>query len=94
MTAPATTRDEEFSDFVEQRRGSLQHVAYLLTGDEYRAEDLLQDALVKTWLAWKRIDATYLRLGVHATGHGEPDDRPVAAEALRAGAGRRVRPEG
>lgn len=59
MTAPATTRDEEFSDFVEQHRGSLQHVAYLLTGDEYRAEDLLQDALVKTWLAWKRIDATY-----------------------------------
>ena len=60
MTAPATTRDEEFSDFVEQHRGSLQHVAYLLTGDEYRAEDLLQDALVKTWLAWKRIDATYV----------------------------------
>lgn len=59
MTAPATTRDEEFSDFVEQHRGSLQHVAYLLTGDEYRAEDLLQDALVKTWLAWKGIDATY-----------------------------------
>lgn len=31
MTALATTRDEEFIP-VEQHRGSLQHVAYLLTG--------------------------------------------------------------
>ena len=31
-------------------------MAYLLTGDHGRAEDLLQTALAKTWPAWRRVD--------------------------------------
>lgn len=48
-------RDEEFRDFVAARSGALLRVAHLLTGDAHLAEDLLQAALTKTYLAWGRI---------------------------------------
>lgn len=48
-------RDEEFRDFVAARSAALLRVAYLLTGDTHIAEDLLQAALTKTYLAWHRI---------------------------------------
>ncbi|MDO5676845.1 MAG: SigE family RNA polymerase sigma factor [Propionibacteriaceae bacterium] len=54
----ATQRDTEFTGFVAAHSGTLRHTAYLLTGHTQAAEDLLQDALVKTWLAWSRIDPT------------------------------------
>ena len=46
----------EFDAFVVARSGSLLRTAYLLLGDEQRAEDLLQTALTKAWFAWARID--------------------------------------
>lgn len=46
----------EFDAFVVARSGSLLRTAYLLLGDEQRAEDLLQTALAKAWFAWSRID--------------------------------------
>ena len=46
----------EFDRFVAARSQALLLTAYLLTGDRGRAEDLLQTALVKSWLAWGRID--------------------------------------
>lgn len=54
-----TDADEAFNGFVTAHSPALRRTAYLLTGSTSAAEDLLQDALVKTWLAWKRIDATY-----------------------------------
>ncbi|MCX5233559.1 SigE family RNA polymerase sigma factor [Streptomyces sp. NBC_00233] len=46
----------EFDAFVAARRSALLHLARLLTGgDRHRAEDLLQEALVKLWLAWRRV---------------------------------------
>lgn len=36
-------------DFVESHYGSLLRTAFLLTGDRYAAEDLLQEALGKSW---------------------------------------------
>lgn len=51
----AKARDEEFRDFVAARSGALLRFAYLLTGDQHLAEDLLQTALTKTYLAWHRI---------------------------------------
>ncbi|RKN43558.1 SigE family RNA polymerase sigma factor [Micromonospora endolithica] len=48
-------REEEFRDFVAARSGALLRTAYLLTGDWATAEDLLQTALTKTYLAWKRL---------------------------------------
>jgi RNA polymerase sigma-70 factor (sigma-E family) len=44
-----------FSEFVEQRSHSLLRTAYLLVGDHQLAEDLLQEALVKTLIAWPRL---------------------------------------
>jgi RNA polymerase sigma-70 factor (sigma-E family) len=46
---------EEFRDFVAGSSGALLRTAYLLTGNRSDAEDLLQTALAKTYLAWPRI---------------------------------------
>jgi RNA polymerase sigma-70 factor (sigma-E family) len=50
-----TDRDETFSAFVAARSPHLLRTAYLLTGDRGQAEDLVQTALAKTYLAWDRI---------------------------------------
>ncbi|MGC4804561.1 SigE family RNA polymerase sigma factor [Micromonospora sp. DT233] len=47
--------EEDFRDFVAARSGALLRTAYLLTGDWATAEDLLQTALTKTYLASKRL---------------------------------------
>lgn len=44
-----------FHEFVVTRSPALLRSAYLLVGDRDRAEDLVQVALVKTYLAWRRI---------------------------------------
>jgi RNA polymerase sigma-70 factor (sigma-E family) len=48
---PAT----DFESFVAARSGALFGTAVLLTGDRHVAEDLLQTALAKSWLSWRRI---------------------------------------
>lgn len=60
-SAPAgapPTRQAEFEDFVRARSKALCASAYLLTGDRGLAEDLVQDALARTWRAWKRLHRT------------------------------------
>lgn len=47
---------DEFHDFVAARRPTLLRAAMLLTADRADAEDLLQSALTKTFLAWNRIN--------------------------------------
>ena len=47
--------EEDFREFVAARSGALLRTAYLLAGDWATAEDLLQIALTKTYLAWKRL---------------------------------------
>lgn len=47
---------EEFNSFVRARTHSLLRSAYLLTGDQHLAEDLVQSALAKTYQAWRRLD--------------------------------------
>jgi RNA polymerase sigma-70 factor (sigma-E family) len=44
-----------FAEFVAACSPRLLRTAYLLTHDRGQAEDLLQTALTKTWLAWPRI---------------------------------------
>jgi DNA-directed RNA polymerase specialized sigma24 family protein len=46
---------EDFARYVARRHTALLRTAYLLTGDRHAAEDLLQTALARTWLAWPRI---------------------------------------
>ena len=48
-------RDAAFSDFVRARRTHLRRVAYAICGDWHRADDLVQTALVKLYVAWPRI---------------------------------------
>ncbi|XVQ11171.1 SigE family RNA polymerase sigma factor [Spirillospora sp. CA-255316] len=50
-----STRHEEFRDYVAARGPALLRAALQLTGDRVEAEDLLQAALAKTYLAWDRI---------------------------------------
>ncbi len=44
-----------FSEFVEARSHALLRTAYLMVGDHQLAQDLLQEALVKTLIAWPRL---------------------------------------
>jgi RNA polymerase sigma-70 factor (sigma-E family) len=48
-------RDREFSDYVLNRRSRLLATAYLLCGDRHAAEDLVQTALAKLYVAWPRL---------------------------------------
>lgn len=48
-------RDETFTAFMKQSGPSLLRTAWLLTGDEHLAADLVQNACVKTYLAWSRV---------------------------------------
>jgi RNA polymerase sigma-70 factor (sigma-E family) len=52
------SRQGEFEDFVRGRSRALCASAYLLTGDRGLAEDLVQDALARTWRSWKRLHRT------------------------------------
>ena len=46
---------EDFRSYVAARSPALLRTAYMLTGNRADAEDLLQTALAKTYLAWERI---------------------------------------
>jgi RNA polymerase sigma-70 factor (sigma-E family) len=53
---PRSSRDEEFSGFVRARRVDLLRSACLLTaGDTHQAEDLVQTALARLYVAWPRV---------------------------------------
>jgi RNA polymerase sigma-70 factor (sigma-E family) len=47
--------DPAFREYVRSRSRALLRTAYLLTGNVADAEDLVQSALAKTYLAWDRI---------------------------------------
>ncbi|WP_240930533.1 SigE family RNA polymerase sigma factor [Isoptericola sp. BMS4] len=52
-TAPG--RDAEFTAFMADVEPVLGRMAYLLTGDMHRAEELVQQTLVRTYAAWHRV---------------------------------------
>lgn len=45
----------DFDTFVRTRQRSLLRSAYMLTGDQYLAEDLVQSALARTHQSWDRL---------------------------------------
>lgn len=47
--------DQDFADFVGARWASLYRLAYLLAASPTGAEDLLQSALEKAYVSWRRI---------------------------------------
>ena len=44
-----------FSELVATRSAALVRTAYLVVGDHQLAQDLVQEALVKTYVAWPRL---------------------------------------
>lgn len=63
VTLGSQTRPDEasaatdlgFEAYVTARGAALVRFAMLLTGDDHRAEDLVQDALTRAYLRWSRI---------------------------------------
>lgn len=51
---PGGDRDQEFAAFVTDAAPALARTAWLLCGDVHQADELVQQALVRTWLAWDR----------------------------------------
>ena len=50
-----STSDDEFDAFVLARSSTLHRAAFLMVGDRALAQDLVQEALVKTYAAWSRL---------------------------------------
>lgn len=51
-----TERDQQYRTYVEERRGELVRAAVLLAaGDRWAAEDLVQTALTRLYVAWPRV---------------------------------------
>lgn len=49
-------RDAEFTVFVEQASPELLRIGWFMAGDAHRAQDLVQEALFRTYRAWHRVD--------------------------------------
>ncbi|MEV4344244.1 SigE family RNA polymerase sigma factor [Actinoplanes sp. NPDC049596] len=49
-------READYAHFVRTRSPALLRSAYLLTGDQHLAEDLVQEALARTHRAWGRLE--------------------------------------
>src|SRR3954451_374622 len=90
MAVRQTSDVVAYSEFVAARSGSLFRTAYLVIGDHQLAQDLLQEALVRVYVAWPRLrDVTradaYTRRVIVTTAiswrrrrsfHERPTDRP------------------
>ena len=69
MRSSTSRRDGSFATFTDQAGPALLRIAWFLTGDVDHAQELTQAGLVKTYLAWPKIDQDRAR---HATtGHTE-----------------------
>jgi RNA polymerase sigma-70 factor (sigma-E family) len=56
MTRQRRRREAAYTEFVLARQTHLRRIAYAVCGDWHRAEDILQTALVKAYVAWPRIE--------------------------------------
>ena len=48
---------QTFREYASARRAQLRRTAYLLCGDWYLADDLVQDALARLYVHWRRVRA-------------------------------------
>ena len=56
LAAGRAAKSRQLRDYVPAEEPGLLRMAYLLTGNRADAEDLVQAALAKTYLAWDRIE--------------------------------------
>ncbi len=90
------TQDEVFVFFLRDHHASLYRTAYLLTGIDDRAEELLQDTLVRLYPRWDRVSGAespvaYVRralVNAFISGRRRPSSRvlPLVVEHEQAGA--------
>lgn len=94
----SSRREEEFTEYVAARRRYLRRFAFLLSGEWHQAEDLVQTALTKLYLAWPRIrrngteDAYARQIVLRA--HLDERRRPWRRESAAAELPDRARVEG
>lgn len=50
--------DTDFAGWAASRYGSLLHAAHLLTGERDSAQDLVQTALAKTQVSWRKVQTS------------------------------------
>ena len=87
MTRGPEERDAAYVEYVAARQAHLRRVAYAICGDWHRADDVLQTALTRLYLAWPRVredfepDAYVRRIIVRA----DIDDRRRPWRRERAG---------
>ncbi|MCD6638674.1 MAG: SigE family RNA polymerase sigma factor [Nocardioides sp.] len=55
-TRPIVSKDEDFTHYMTARQPAMLRLAYVLTGDTASAEDLVQVAFAKLYLAWNRVE--------------------------------------
>ena len=55
MSRTAKDRDAAYVEYVASRQLHLRRIAYAVCGDWHRADDLLQTALTKLYVAWPRV---------------------------------------
>ncbi|MEV4801953.1 SigE family RNA polymerase sigma factor [Nonomuraea sp. NPDC049421] len=80
--------DEGFEEYVAHRHARLCRMAYLLCRDWGAAEDLVQTALARAWLAWRRVEGDpdpyvyRIIVNTHATWWRRRRRGEVPAESL------------
>lgn len=65
--------DEGFVEFAAAHQLQLRRTAYLLCGDWHRASDIVQEALIRVYVAWPRLErrgglSAYARRAVVSVG--------------------------
>jgi len=49
--------EQEYVDYVTARIPALRRLAFLLTGDEHRADDVVQQTITKLYVKWRQAQA-------------------------------------
>jgi RNA polymerase sigma-70 factor (sigma-E family) len=57
VTRAPEEKDAAYVEYVAARQAHLRRIAYAICGDWHRADDVLQTALTKPYLAWPRLRA-------------------------------------
>jgi RNA polymerase sigma-70 factor (sigma-E family) len=70
--ATRSSREDGYVQYVAARQAHLRRVAYAICGDWHQADDLLQTALTKLYVAWPRI---------HQDGHEDAYVRQILVRA-------------
>jgi DNA-directed RNA polymerase specialized sigma24 family protein len=90
-------REAAYAEFVTARQAHLRRLAYALCGDWQRADEVLDRALTKLYVAWSRLERegteeSYVRRQIlrttpegtrRSTRQPRPEPAPALVEALR-----------